>query len=155
MDSYKSYMTIALQEAELAGKRGEIPVGAVIINPEGRIIAQAGNRNKELNDPTAHAEVLCIREACKATSSSRLPYHSIYVTLEPCPMCQAILEIINIKRIFYGASNFFHKKHKHTRSHMNFLLEKEKKEIYQGICEKEATKLLKDFFKQIRARNTP
>ena len=84
-------MEIALAEARAAALRGEVPVGAVLIAPDGRVVAQAGNRTRELSDPTAHAEVLVIRAACAAAGSERLPGHDLYVTLEPCPMCAAAI----------------------------------------------------------------
>ena len=77
-------MDAALEEARAAGDRGEVPVGAVVVSPSGKILARAGNRTRELNDPTAHAEMLAIRAACTATASERLSDHALYVTLEPC-----------------------------------------------------------------------
>ena len=88
--AFKSYMDVALEEARAAANRGEVPVGAVIVGPEG-IIAQAGNQTRELNDPTAHAEVLAIRAACQALGQERLSGCDLYVTLEPCPMCAAAI----------------------------------------------------------------
>ena len=85
-------MQIALQEARAAADRAEVPVGAALVSPDGRVVARAGNRVRELHDPTAHAEVLVIRAACAAIGSERLPGHDLYVTLEPCP----ILSLIHI-----------------------------------------------------------
>ena len=79
----------ALAEAEAAAARGEVPVGAVIVAADGAVLAKAGNRTRELADPTAHAELLAIRQACQALGSERLGDADIYVTLEPCPMCAA------------------------------------------------------------------
>ena len=84
---FRSFMDIALQEARAAADRGEVPVGAVMVSPDGNVVAQAGNRTRELNDPTAHAEILVIRAACTLAGSERLPGYDLYVTLEPCPMC--------------------------------------------------------------------
>src|SRR5690606_19934236 len=89
MGRFTSHMEAALAEALAAGERGEVPVGAVIVAPGGRIVAAAGNRTRELRDPTAHAEILALRAACAATGAERLPGHDLYVTLEPCPMCAA------------------------------------------------------------------
>ncbi|MCA1774640.1 MAG: nucleoside deaminase, partial [Loktanella sp.] len=86
--SFRSFMEDALSEARAAGARGEVPVGAVVAGPQG-VIARAGNRTRELLDPTAHAEVLAIRAACRALGVDRLTGHDLYVTLEPCPMCAA------------------------------------------------------------------
>ncbi|NCU21584.1 nucleoside deaminase, partial [Candidatus Falkowbacteria bacterium] len=102
---FKSHMQAALAEAEAAARRGEVPVGAVIVAPDGRVIARAGNRTRELNDPTAHAEILAIRAACAALGSERLVGHDLYVTLEPCPMCAAALASARIARLYYGAGD--------------------------------------------------
>ena len=96
-------MDVALREAEAAGARGEVPVGAVVVNAAGAVVAQAGNRTRELNDPTAHAEVLAIRAACAALGSERLIGHDLYVTLEPCAMCAAAIAASRVARLYYGA----------------------------------------------------
>lgn len=98
-------MDIALREAEAAGARGEVPVGAVVLNAAGVVVAQAGNRTRELCDPTAHAEMLALRAACAAAGSERLGDHSLYVTLEPCAMCAAAIAAARIGRLYYGASD--------------------------------------------------
>ncbi len=98
-------MDVALREAEAAGARGEVPVGAVVVNAAGEVVAQAGNRTRELNDPTAHAEVLAIRAACGALGSERLIGHDLYVTLEPCAMCAAAIAASRMARLYYGAGD--------------------------------------------------
>jgi cytidine deaminase len=139
-------MDLALAEARAAGLRGEVPVGAVIVAPGGQVVARAGNRTRELNDPTAHAEVLALRAACAAAGSERLPGHDLYVTLEPCPMCAAALSNARIARLYYGAADpksggvaqgpriFAHPQCHHVP------------EVYDGIAATEAERLLKDFF---------
>ncbi len=139
-------MDKALAEARAAADRGEVPVGAVIVAPDGRVVATAGNRTRELNDPTAHAEILALRAACAAAGSERLPDHDLYVTLEPCAMCAAALAAARIRRIYYGAADpksggvthgarvFTHKQAHHVP------------EIYDGIAGQEAADLLKAFF---------
>lgn len=139
-------MDKALVEARAAGSRGEVPVGAVIVGPDGQIVASAGNRTRELNDPTAHAEILALRTACAAAGSERLPGHDLYVTLEPCAMCAAALAAARIRRIYYGAADpksggvahgarvFTHKQAHHVP------------EVYDGIGGQEAADLLKEFF---------
>ena len=102
---FRSFMEIALEEARAAGARGEVPVGAVVVSPEGAVVARAGNRTRELSDPTAHAEVLALRTACAAAGSERLPGHVLYVTLEPCPMCAAAVSAARIARLVYGAAD--------------------------------------------------
>ena len=148
--TFKSHMDLALAEARAAGARGEVPVGAVIADASGRVVAQAGNRTRELNDPTAHAEILALRAACAAADSERLPGHSLYVTLEPCPMCAAALAAARIARIYYGAADpksggiaqgpriFTHPQCHHVP------------EVYDGIAAEEAEALLKDFFERLR-----
>ncbi|WP_420584607.1 nucleoside deaminase [Ruegeria sp.] len=143
---FRSHMDKALVEARAAADRGEVPVGAVIVAPDGRIVAAAGNRTRELNDPTAHAEILALRTACAEAGSERLPDHDLYVTLEPCAMCAAALAAARIRRIYYGAADpksggvahgarvFSHKQAHHVP------------EIYDGIAAREAADLLKAFF---------
>ncbi|MBS0251067.1 MAG: nucleoside deaminase [Proteobacteria bacterium] len=141
-----SHMARALSEAEAAGARGEVPIGAVVVSADGRILASAGNRTRELNDPTAHAEVLAIRAACAELADERLIGCSLYVTLEPCPMCAAAISFARLKRLYYAASDpkgggveqgarvFSQPTCHHTP------------EIYPGLAEAEASTLLKDFF---------
>lgn len=143
---FKSHMQAALAEAEAAAARGEVPVGAVIVAPDGRVIARAGNRTRELNDPTAHAEILAIRAACVVLGSERLIGHDLYVTLEPCPMCAAALSAARIARLYYGAGDpksggvaqgprvFAHPQCHHVP------------EVYDGIAAEPAERLLKAFF---------
>jgi tRNA(Arg) A34 adenosine deaminase TadA len=102
---FKSHMQAALHEAEAAAARGEVPVGAVVVSPRGEIVASTGNRTRELNDPTAHAEVLAIRAACAQAGSERLIDHDLYVTLEPCAMCAAAIAAARLGRLYYGASD--------------------------------------------------
>jgi tRNA(adenine34) deaminase len=139
-------MACALDEAHAAAARGEVPVGAAITAPDGRIIAAAGNRTLELHDPTAHAEILAIRAACAALGSERLPGHSLHVTLEPCPMCASAISQARIATLVYGASDpksggvdhgpriFTHKQSHHVP------------DVISGIGESEAAALLKAFF---------
>lgn len=143
---FRSHMELALEEARAAAARGEVPVGAVLVAPSGEVIAQAGNRTRELNDPTAHAEVLAIRAGCSMLGSERLPDHDLYVTLEPCPMCAAAIGFARIRRLYYGASDpksggvaqgprvFSHPQCHHVP------------EIYDGIGGDLAAEVLRDFF---------
>ena len=102
--AFRSHMQTALTEARAAAARGETPVGAVIADPAtGEVLAAAGNRTRELSDPTAHAEILALRAVCAARGSERLPGLDIWVTLEPCPLCAAALSAARIARIYYGA----------------------------------------------------
>ncbi|MGD1883636.1 MAG: nucleoside deaminase [Paracoccaceae bacterium] len=148
--TFRSYMKIALEEARAAGQRGEVPVGAVIIGPDGALVAKAGNRTRELNDPSAHAEMLAIRAACAAAGSGRLPGHDLYVTLEPCAMCAGAIAAARVARLYYGADDpksggvahgariFTHPQAHHAP------------EIYDGIGASEAQALLQAFFRDLR-----
>jgi cytidine deaminase len=144
--SFTSHMHLALAEARKAAARGEVPVGAVVVGPDGSVVAAAGNRTLELHDPTAHAETLAIRAACAATGSERLAGHDLYVTLEPCPMCAAAISFARIRRLYYGAADpksggvahgarvFSHPQCHHVP------------EVYDGLAAAEAEALLKSFF---------
>ena len=144
--SFASWMDIALEEARAAAWRGEVPVGAVLVGPSGAVVAQAGNRTRELRDPTAHAEMLVIRAGCAALGQERLAGHLLYVTLEPCPMCAAAISAARITRLVYGAADpksggvsvgakvFSHPQCHHVP------------EVLDGIGEAEAGRLLRDFF---------
>lgn len=139
-------MALALREAEAAAARGEVPVGAVIVAADGQVLASAGNRTRELNDPTAHAEILVIRAACAELRSDRLLGCDLYVTLEPCPMCAAAISSARVRRLYFGAGDpksggvehgpriFSHATCHHTP------------EVYGGIGDAEAAALLKGFF---------
>lgn len=140
------YMPIALAEAQAAGARGEVPVGAVVVGPDGKIIARAGNRTLELKDPSAHAEILAIRAACAVLGSERLVDHDLYVTLEPCPMCAAAISFARIRRLYYGASDPKSggveqgpRIYAHSTCH-------HRPEVYSGISEAPAAELLTAFF---------
>lgn len=140
------YMDMALAEARAAAARGEVPVGAVIVSARGDIIAADGNRTREFCDPTAHAEMLVIRAACRSIGSERLVDADLYVTLEPCPMCAGAISFARVRRLYYGASDpksggieqgarVLHQSTCHHRP-----------EIYPGLAASEATVLLKAFF---------
>ena len=101
----QSHMLAALAEAEAAAARGEVPVGAVVVVADGAVLASAGNRTRELSDPTAHAEMLAIRAACAALGSERLVGADLYVTLEPCAMCAAAISFARIRRLYFGAAD--------------------------------------------------
>lgn len=150
MTEFRSFMGLALEEAREAGRRGEVPVGAVLVGPLGEVIASAGNRTRELRDPTAHAEMLVIRAGCANLRSERLTGASLYVTLEPCAMCAAAIAAARIARLYYGAADpksggvahgarvFSHRQAHHVP------------EIYDGIAATEASELLKQFFAEKR-----
>lgn len=148
--TFTTHMDAALREAQAAADRDEVPVGAVIVK-DSRVIASAGNRTRELLDPTAHAEVLAIRAACTALGQERLTGCDLYVTLEPCPMCAAAISNARIGRLYYGAADpksggvgqgprvFSHPQCHHAP------------EVYDGIGAAAAEALLKQFFAHKRA----
>ncbi|MEP3048542.1 MAG: nucleoside deaminase [Roseibium sp.] len=143
--SEKSYMDLALEEAQKAADRGEVPVGAVLVK-DGQVIASDGNRTLELNDPTAHAEVLVIRSACAEFGSQRLPDSDLYVTLEPCPMCAGAISFARLRRLYYGAGD---EKGGAVDHGTRFFCQPtchHTPEVYSGIGEKKAADILKTFF---------
>jgi len=103
--AFTTFMPHALAEARAAAARGEVPVGAVVVSPGGEILGAAGNETRALNDPSAHAEVLAIRRACARAGAERLNGCTIWVTLEPCPMCAAVIAHARLARVCYGASD--------------------------------------------------
>lgn len=140
---------IAFAEARAAGTRGEVPIGAVLVR-DGAVLARAGNRTREGNDPTAHAEILVIRAACAALGGERLSGTDLYVTLEPCAMCAAAISFARIRRLYYAAPDpkgggvdhggrFFHQPTCHHAP-----------EVYGGIRESESAALLREFFATLR-----
>ncbi|WP_417250008.1 nucleoside deaminase [Celeribacter sp.] len=144
--NFRSHMDAAFEEAHKAQARGEVPVGAVVVSPEGEVIGRGGNETRAGCDPTAHAEIVAIREACAALGVERLTGCDLYVTLEPCPMCAAAISNARIARLYYGASDpksggvangarvFSHPQCHHAP------------EVYDGIGAVEAEELLRTFF---------
>lgn len=139
-------MDLALAEAEAAAARGEVPVGAVIVGPDGNLLGRAGNRTLELKDPTAHAEMLAIREACQALGSERLIGCDLYVTLEPCPMCAGAISFARIRRLYYGAADEKGGGVDHGPRIFTQPTCHHRPEVYGGIGETAAAGLLRDFF---------
>ena len=144
--TFRSHMDVALEEARKAAARGEVPVGAVVVDARGSIVASAGNETRALNDPTAHAEILAMRRACAALGRERLAGHDLYVTLEPCAMCAGAIAAARINRLYFGASDpksggvlhgarvFDHPQAHHTP------------EVYDNISSEACEALLKHFF---------
>ncbi len=145
VSSHERPMDAALAEARSAALRGEVPVGAVVTKA-GEIVARAGNRTRELNDPTAHAEILAIRQACKELGSERLSDCDLHVTLEPCGMCAGAISFARIARLYYGAAD---EKGGAVENGVRFFSSPtchHSPEIYSGINEMESSQLLKQFF---------
>ena len=146
----QSHMLAALAEAEAAGARGEVPVGAVVVGADGVVLGRAGNRTRELADPTAHAEMLAIRQACAAQGSERLDGADTYVTLEPCPMCAAAISFARIRRLYWGAGDPKGGGVEHGARIFNQPTCHHAPELYGGFEEARAAALLRDFFARRR-----
>ena len=148
MDKDLTYMQAALEEAKQAAARDEVPIGAVLVHAEtGEIAARNSNRTIELNDPSAHAEMLVIREICEKEGAQRIPDYDLYVTLEPCAMCAAAISFARIHRIVFGAldpkgggilhgGKFYEQPTCHHRP-----------EVSSGILAEDCGQILKDYFK--------
>ncbi|TFU01525.1 nucleoside deaminase [Polymorphobacter arshaanensis] len=139
-------MSRALDAARDASSRGEVPVGAVVTDAAGTILAVAGNRTRELNDPTAHAEMLAIRAACTALGSERLIGCDLHVTLEPCPMCAAAIGFARLERLYYGAPDPKGGGVDHGARVFSHATCHHAPQVYGGIAETDAATLLRDFF---------
>ena len=142
-------MDLALAEARAAAARGEVPVGAVIVR-DGEVLARAGNRTREFNDVTAHAEILAIRQAAEKLGSERLIEADLYVTLEPCTMCAAAISFARLRRLYFGAED---EKGGAVTSGVRFfilLTGPDAPEIYPDIASADAMDLLKVFFREKR-----
>jgi tRNA(Arg) A34 adenosine deaminase TadA len=144
-----NWMDEALTEAHLAADRGETPVGAVVVFEE-RIVARAGNETRALFDPTAHAEVLAIRRACRAVGSERLPGFDLYVTLEPCAMCAATISFARIRRLYYGAADEKGGAVEHGSRFYTQPTCHHAPDVYSGIGERASAELLRSFFRARR-----
>ncbi|MFC0340274.1 nucleoside deaminase [Paracoccus niistensis] len=143
---FRSHMDAALAQARAAADRGEVPVGAVLTDPSGRVVAAAGNRTRELSDPTAHAEILAIRAACAAAGSERLPGHRLWVTLEPCPMCAAAISAARIAVLYYGAPDPRMGGVAHGARVFDHPQCHHRPEVYEDIAAEPAAELLRRFF---------
>lgn len=150
MSPFRSHMDRALALAQAAGAQGEVPVGAVIAAPDGRIVAEAGNRMRQDADPTAHAEMLAIRAACAATGSERLTGHALYVTLEPCAMCAGAIAAARIGRLYYAAADPKSGGVAHGARVFSHPQCHHRPEVYDGVSAAAAEAMLKDFFTRRR-----
>ncbi|RBP37984.1 tRNA adenosine(34) deaminase TadA [Garciella nitratireducens] len=147
----KEFMKLALKEAEKAFDKGEVPIGAIIVKNE-KVIAKAHNQKENLKDPTAHAEILVIREAAKILGTWRLAGCELYVTIEPCPMCAGAVVQSRIQRLvigamepkFGGAGSIFNIVNHPKLNH--------KIEVIEGTLEEECLQLMQDFFKRLRQK---
>ena len=143
-------MDRALRQARLAAERGEVPIGAVIVGPDGVVLAEAGNRTEADRDPTAHAEMLAIRAAASRLGASRLIDCDLHVTLEPCPMCAQAISFARIRRVYYGASDPKGGGIEHGPRIFSQPTCHHRPEVYPGIGEREAGEMLRTFFRERR-----
>ena len=143
-------MLLAFHEAEAAAARGEVPVGAVVADKTGRIIASAGNRTLEFKDPTAHAEMLAIRQAARDLASERLVDCDLYVTLEPCAMCAAAISFARVRRLYFAAPDEKMGAVEHGGRFYAQATCHHRPDVYSGIGEEQASILLREFFKARR-----
>jgi tRNA(adenine34) deaminase len=143
-------MAIAFAEAEAAGGRGEVPVGAVLVGAGGGVIAASGNRVEEQRDPTAHAEMLVLREAAAALDAKQLDGCDLYVTLEPCPMCAAAISLARVRRLYFGAYDPKAGGVEHGARIFDQPTCHHRPEVYGGIDERRAAALLRAFFQARR-----
>jgi tRNA(adenine34) deaminase len=143
-------MQDALAEARAAETRGEIPVGAVVLGPDGAIIARAGNRTEADHDPTAHAEILALRAAAAARKTPRLPDCDLVVTLEPCPMCAHAISLFRIRRLIFGAYDPKGGGVDHGARIFDAASCHHRPDVVGGVRETESATLLRDFFRSKR-----
>ena len=149
MAQTNQFMALALDEARAAGARGEVPIGAVVVF-DNAVVAKAGNRTREDNDVTAHAEVVAIRLAAATLGNERLMGADLYVTLEPCTMCAAAISFARIRRLYYGAED---PKGGAVDNGVRFFSQPtchHSPEVYSALAESEASDILKDFFRAKR-----
>ena len=139
-------MELALAAAEAAAARGEVPVGAVLLDRDGEVLAADGNRTEQLADPTAHAEMLVIRAAARSLGRPRLTDCDLYVTLEPCPMCTQAISLARIRRLYYGAADPKGGGVEHGPRIFASSSCHHRPEVYGGIGERRAAELLRRFF---------
>lgn len=143
-------MQIALKAARAAAAAGEVPVGAVLVDANGVILAEAGNNTEQANDPTGHAEIRVIRAACAARSSPRLPDCDLYVTLEPCALCAAAISFARLRRVYFGAYDPKGGAVEHGPQFFSQPTCHHAPEVIGGIDEQEAGQLLREFFAERR-----
>ena len=143
-------MEEALAEAERAARLGETPIGTVVVSPDGHIAGRGHNLIIAANDPTGHAEIRAIRQACLAAKSERLPGYDLYVTLEPCAMCAAAISFARIRRLYFGAADEKGGAVEHGVRFFSSPTCHHAPEIYGGIAEAQSAALLRDFFRKLR-----
>lgn len=148
----EQFMRVAIEAARIAEENGDVPIGAVIVH-EGRIIAKAYNQREQLKDPTAHAEIIALTQAAAFIKSWRLHGCTIYVTLEPCPMCAGALVLARMDRLVYGCED---PKTGACSSLYNIVQDERlnhRLDVTKGVLEKQCSQLLQNFFQKRRREN--
>ena len=143
-------MDLALAEARLAGARGEVPVGAVVLGPDGAVLARDGNRTEAACDASAHAELLALRAAARQRGTPRLEDCDLFVTLEPCPMCASAISLFRIRRLVFGAYDPKGGGVEHGARVFAAASCLHRPEVVGGVREREAAELLRAFFQELR-----
>ncbi|AFM39132.1 cytosine/adenosine deaminase [Desulfosporosinus acidiphilus SJ4] len=146
---HQDWMRLALIQAQMAYEQGEVPIGAVIVHND-TVIAEAHNEKELRNDPTAHAEILAIQRAAETMGTWRLTDASLYVTLEPCPMCAGAILQARLKNLVYGTMDLKGGATGSVLNVMDFKLWNHKVEVVAGVLEDECSDILKHFFKRLR-----
>lgn len=149
-DKQNSFMQLAFNEANAAVQRGEVPIGAVLVDAAGTVVAVASNRVEELKDPTAHAEMLVLREATRKLDAPRLVDCDLYVTLEPCTMCAAAISFARVRRLYFAAYDAKGGAVDHGAKFFGQPTCHHAPEVYGGIMEQEGRDILQRFFKNLR-----
>ncbi len=145
------YMSVAFELAETAATLGEVPVGAVVVDgASGEVLARAHNRIEELGDPTAHAEILALREAAQVKQTPRLVDCDLYVTLEPCTMCAGAISLARIRRLYFGAADHKGGGIEHGARVFGQPTCHHAPEVYGGIDAQRSEELLRRFFSKLR-----
>ncbi|WP_018211945.1 tRNA adenosine(34) deaminase TadA [Desulfitobacterium hafniense] len=147
--NHQDYMRLALEEAKIAFTQGEVPIGAVVVH-EGEVIAKAHNEKELRQDPTAHAEVLAVQRATQALGVWRLSEATLYVTLEPCPMCAGSLVQARLKTLVFGAADLKGGAVGSVTNVLDVNRWNHRVEVVAGILEEECAQILKDFFRKLR-----
>ncbi len=148
----EQYMRLAIEQAKIAAENGDVPIGCIIVH-NGLIIGRAYNQREQLQDPTAHAEIIALTQAAAALESWRLTGCTMYVTLEPCPMCAGALVLARIERLAYGCDD---PKTGAVKSLYNIVQDKRlnhRIEVTSGVLTEDCSRLLQDFFKRRRIEN--
>ncbi len=151
METHEEYMRIAIEEAKIAASLGESPIGAVIVQ-DGKVVGRGHNTTETAKDPTCHAEMNAIRDAARNLGGWRLPHCSMYVTLEPCPMCAGAIVLARIEQLYIGTAD---PKSGACGSLRNIVSDERlnhRVEVHTGVLQEECSGLLKDFFKQLRKK---